>query len=149
MLVQGFDHVAVMSHNLDALIDFYDETMDVSFDGRFEHGLRHGFFDFGGSLLHVFEAPHDMTGDWLPADQMFRRGRIDHFAIKAVDEAALAKVRDRLLERGASPGIVTVFGTVLSVHGTDPEGLEFEVCCPWTRDVFGDDDVSLPTYGND
>lgn len=45
-------------------------------------------------------------------EAMFERGRIDHVGLAVADQDALVQVRDRLVELGASDGVVTDFGPV-------------------------------------
>lgn len=85
-----------------------------------------------------------MTGPLPGTDTMFRRGRIDHFAIQTAGEGALLEARDRIVAAGAGDGVIRVFGGgLLSLHVTDPDGVQFEVVCPWERDVIGVDQVVI------
>ena len=145
-LVSGFNHVAQTTQDLDRLVAFYGEMMDIPFEELSDPRARHGFLHLGSAILHVFEIPVEMT-QYGDADAMFRRGRLDHIAIEAADEFALATIRDRLVAAGHSDGVVTIFDDwLLSVHVVDPDGMRLEVTCRWTRDVFGPDDVSAPVF---
>ena len=85
-----------------------------------------------------------MTGPFLPADDMFTRGRLDHFAIDCPGEAELAEVRDRLVAMGACDGVVRVFGGwFLSLHVVDPDGLRLEIGCARTGAHFSDDELEI------
>jgi catechol 2,3-dioxygenase-like lactoylglutathione lyase family enzyme len=147
-LIAGVNHVAESTQDLDRLAGFYRETMDVPFvelnDGRGRHGfllLGGNASDGLGSILHVFEVPAAIA-EYGDPDAMFRRGRLDHIAIEAADEAALAEVRTRTMAAGASDGVVCVYGNwLLSLSVTDPDGMRIEVTTRWTRDVFGERDV--------
>ena len=141
-LVSGFNHVAQSTQDLDRLVAFYRDTMDIAFEEAPEDPrARHGYFHIGPAVLHVFQIPAEAT-DYGDPDAMFRRGRLDHIAIEAADEAALATIRERLLAVGATTGVVQVFeGRILSLHVVDPDGMRLEVTTTWTRDVFGEDDV--------
>lgn len=140
-LTAGFDHVATVTRDLDRLIHFYDRLLDVGFEELADPRGRHGFFWLTpGCAQHVFEVPEAYTGPF-PTNEMMRRGRIDHLAIAASGEAALAEIRDRAVALGASDGTITRFGGVqLSLHVVDPDGQELEVCCPADGTVFGPDD---------
>jgi catechol 2,3-dioxygenase-like lactoylglutathione lyase family enzyme len=149
-LIRGFNHVAAVTHDLDRLTAFYRDVFDVPFVPIPTPDIRHGFLLLGdmapngglGPILHVFEATEDMTGELPDATAIFRRGRLDHIALDATDEFALAELRDRLVAAGASDGVVRVFGGhYLSVHVEDPDGMQLEVGCNWTGDVFGESDV--------
>jgi catechol 2,3-dioxygenase-like lactoylglutathione lyase family enzyme len=154
-LVDGLNHVALASRDLDRLAAFYAEVFDVPFvelappAGR--QG-RHGFLLLGrgataqdpGPVIHVFEVPEAVTGPFPDADAFLGRGRLDHLAIEAAGERELCDIRDRLVTRGASDGTIRVFGGwFLSVHVVDPDGMRLEVGCRRTGEVLGEDDVTV------
>ncbi|MDQ3646881.1 MAG: VOC family protein [Actinomycetota bacterium] len=129
-LLNGFNHVATVTRDMDRLIEFYKEVFDAKpvFD-LVAPGLelRHVGIDLGGAFLHAWEASEDVTGSF--PREMFRRGRLDHVALAARDEESLEQLRMRLLAHGACGGSITDFGSILSVWFTDPDGMELEVCC--------------------
>lgn len=129
-LLTGFNHVATVTRDMDRLVAFYEEVFDATavFDlVAPELELRHVGLDVGGSFIHAWEADETTTGSF--PQEMFRRGRLDHLALAARDEAALEVLRRRLVDNGACEGNVTDFGSLLSVWFTDPDGMELEVCC--------------------
>ncbi len=129
-LLNGFNHVATMTRDMDRLIEFYKEVFDAKpvFD-LVAPGLelRHVGIDLGGAFLHAWEASEDVTGPF--PREMFRRGRLDHIALAARDEGSLEELRQRLISHGACDGSISDFGSVFSVWFTDPDGMELEVCC--------------------
>ena len=129
-LLTGFNHVATVTRDMDRLIAFYEEVFDATtvFD-LVAPGLdlRHVGLDVGGAFVHAWEADETTTGTF--PQEMFRRGRVDHFALAAGDEAALEVLRQRLVDHHACDGGITDFGSILSVWFTDPDGMELEVCC--------------------
>jgi catechol 2,3-dioxygenase-like lactoylglutathione lyase family enzyme len=129
VLLDGINHVAVLTNDLDRLVVFYREVFEAEVRGRpvDEPEMRMTVLDVGPhSELNIFE----ISGNEESTRQtpMFGRGRLDHLALQAADLEAFATVRDRLVERGASDGFVTDFGHVLSLFFRDPDGLEAEVC---------------------
>jgi catechol 2,3-dioxygenase-like lactoylglutathione lyase family enzyme len=151
-LVNGFNHVAVITRDLDRLVAFYAENFDVPFREILDPRGRHGFLSLAPGLheddpspvLHVFEMPEDVTGPFPPADDMFRRGRLDHVAIEAAGEPELRELRDRLVACGATDGVIRVFGDrLLSLHVVDPDGMRLEVGCPRTGTEFDDTDLEI------
>jgi catechol 2,3-dioxygenase-like lactoylglutathione lyase family enzyme len=133
-MVTGFNHVAIVTQDLDRLRAFYLHVFGI--DGPVldngPGGARHALLRLGdGAVLHPFEVPD--VEDSGPGDshelRMFHRGRIDHFALDAGDEPTLQQLRRRLMEVGASDGTVTEFGPILSVHFQDPDGTHLEVAC--------------------
>jgi catechol 2,3-dioxygenase-like lactoylglutathione lyase family enzyme len=128
MLLDGVNHVAILTADSDRLHAFYREVFDatVSRDAEEGEGMRLSFIDIGpGRELNVFE----ITGNAEAGRQtpMFGRGRIDHIGLQAASLEAFDAIRDRLVARGASDGFVTDFGPVLSLFFRDPDGLEGEV----------------------
>jgi catechol 2,3-dioxygenase-like lactoylglutathione lyase family enzyme len=128
MLLDGVNHVAILTADSDRLHAFYREVFGatVSRDASEAEGMRLSFIDIGpGRELNVFE----LTGNDEAARQtpMFGRGRIDHIGLQAASLEAFEEIRDRLVARGSSDGFVTDFGPVLSLFFRDPDGLEGEV----------------------
>jgi catechol 2,3-dioxygenase-like lactoylglutathione lyase family enzyme len=129
MLLDGINHVAVLTADTDRFVRFYRDMFDATVDGemRSGDGLRLTLVKVGAtSELNVFE----ITGNDQAARQvpMFERGRLDHLGLQAASLDAFDTIRDRLVAAGASEGFVTDFGAVLSLFFRDPDGLEGEVC---------------------
>jgi catechol 2,3-dioxygenase-like lactoylglutathione lyase family enzyme len=126
-ITNGIHHVALISADLDRWLDFYVGVFaaDVRVDMT-EDGLRHVMLDVGGgATLHAFMLPGNR---WAEAtDPMFERGHVDHVALEAPTRDAFEHLRRRLVDRGASDGTVTDFGSVRSVSFVDPDGWEGEV----------------------
>jgi catechol 2,3-dioxygenase-like lactoylglutathione lyase family enzyme len=129
MLLDGFNHVAILTNDTERLAAFYREVFDAKVEGQMREGeqLRLTFIQVGATAeLNVFEiAGNDEATRQVP---MFGRGRIDHLALQASSLDAFDEIRDRLTVRGASDGFVTDFGPILSLFFRDPDGLEGEVC---------------------
>ena len=132
MLLEGFNHVAILTNDTKRLHAFYEEVFDATVprDGPEtpEGGeVRLSVIHVGPhSELNVFEIDGNTEAE--RQTPMFGRGRIDHLALHAGSLAAFETIRDRLMARGATDGFVTDFGPILSVFFRDPDGLECEVC---------------------
>jgi catechol 2,3-dioxygenase-like lactoylglutathione lyase family enzyme len=129
MLLDGINHVAVLTNDTDRLHAFYREVFDatVSHDEAPEPGLRLSFIDIGPHTeLNVFQV--DGNAEAEHQTPMFGRGRLDHLGLHAATLDGFDTIRDRLMARGATDGFVTDFGPILSLFFTDPDGLEGEVC---------------------
>lgn len=128
-LTAGINHIALVTTDLDRLIEFYVGVFDatLAFDLCEEDmNLRHALIDVGnGAALHPFEINDNRHGAGLPA--MFERGHLDHIAVNATDLDAFYEVRRRLVQAGASDGAVTDFGAVCTVSFQDPDGCYGEV----------------------
>lgn len=126
MLLDGINHVAILTEDTDRLVAFYEEVFEATrFATREEApGMKLTFIDIGpATQLNVFE----FEGNTQPHTPMFGRGPIDHLGLQAADKAAFDEIRTRLMARGATDGFVTDFGGGLSVFFRDPDGLECEV----------------------
>ena len=58
---------------------------------------------------------------------MFRRGRLDHFALNATGEDAFQELRGRIVATGAGDGEIVDLGPGRSIGFRDPDGNELEV----------------------
>jgi catechol 2,3-dioxygenase-like lactoylglutathione lyase family enzyme len=129
MLLDGVNHVAVITGDTDRLHAFYREVFDanVSHDITEQPGVRLSFIDIGPHTeLNVFQI--DGNAEAAHQTPMFGRGRLDHMGLHAASLDAFETIRERLMARGATDGFVTDFGPILSLFFVDPDGLEGEVC---------------------
>ena len=129
MLLNGVNHVAILTADAERLHAFYREVFDatVGYEQDTPDGFQLSFVDVGPySQLNVFEIQGNTEAErQVP---MFGRGRIDHMGLEAASMEAFDTIRNRLMDRGSTDGFVTDFGPVLSLFFTDPDGLEGEVC---------------------
>jgi catechol 2,3-dioxygenase-like lactoylglutathione lyase family enzyme len=129
MLLDGINHVAVLTADTERFVAFYAEMFGATVDGELSSpdGVRITFVKVGPtSELNLFEIDgNDEASRQVP---MFGRGRLDHLGLQAASLEAFDTMRDRLIACGASDGFVTDFGPVLSLFFRDPDGLEGEVC---------------------
>jgi catechol 2,3-dioxygenase-like lactoylglutathione lyase family enzyme len=129
VLIDGFNHVAILTADTDRLVAFYGEVFGATVDGEVRpgEGMRLTFLNLGPhGEFNVFEV--DGNDEAARQTPMFGRGRIDHLGLQAASVEAFDEIRDRLMSRGASDGFVTDFGRILSLFFRDPDGLEGEVC---------------------
>jgi catechol 2,3-dioxygenase-like lactoylglutathione lyase family enzyme len=126
-MLSGFNHVAILTDDLDRLEGFYRDVFGVTdvFDMQFDD-VHHRLLRVGDqSVLHAFEMEAPAPGS------VFNRGRVDHLALNVADHDEFERLRQRLVGAGASTGEVTDFGALLSVGFKDPDGLDCELC--WMR----------------
>ena len=126
-LTSGVNHLAMLTSDIDRLVRFYVEVFDAELlDDLEEGGLRHVMLDLGGgACLHPFQIDGNPHGRALPA--FFDRGHLDHVALNVADDATFEKLRQRLVEAGASDGMITDFGMVRTVWFEDPDGMGSEI----------------------
>jgi catechol 2,3-dioxygenase-like lactoylglutathione lyase family enzyme len=129
MLLDGFNHVAILTKDTGRFVSFYREVFEADVLGQIQMGDEGilTFVNIGGQAeINLFEVNGNHEAErQMP---MFSRGRIDHLGLQAASLAAFEEIRKRLIDRGASDEFVTDFGPVLSTFFTDPDGLECEVC---------------------
>ena len=127
MLLDGLNHVAVLTADTDRLHAFYRDVFEATVLHEFRgDGLRFSIVGIGPHTeLNVFELDGNTEAErQVP---MFGRGRLDHLGLEAASVEAFEEARRRLVERGCSDGFVTDFGPLLSLFFVDPDGLEGEV----------------------
>jgi catechol 2,3-dioxygenase-like lactoylglutathione lyase family enzyme len=126
-LVDGLNHVAVMTDDLDRFVDFYTGVFDL--DVVFSEAtpqFRHAILRTGEtSWLHPVEVTGNPHGAAIPG--MFERGHLDHLSLAAASLQAFAELRGRLVARGACDGSVDDLGAFHSLWFEDPDGMRGEV----------------------
>jgi catechol 2,3-dioxygenase-like lactoylglutathione lyase family enzyme len=130
-LLNGVNHIALLTADMDRFIRFYQEA----FDAKVVHdnpnhagnpGERMVVMSLGGlSAFNVFQVPGNTQAS--VQTPMYGRGRLDHFGLNAGSQEAFEEARQRLMRLGASDGAITDFGSQRSVFFRDPDGLEAEV----------------------
>jgi len=128
MLLDGINHVAVLTGDTNRFTSFYADVFDATHELVDEQeGFRLTIVMVGRTAeLNVFElAGNTESQRQVP---MFGRGRLDHLALQAASLDAFEEIRDRLVARDATDGFVTDFGPIFSLFFRDPDGLEAEVC---------------------
>lgn len=131
MLLNGFNHVAVLTSDTGRFIEFYRDVFGASVAGEQRMGDEGvlTFVEIGDQReINLFEVFGNSEAQ--RQTPMFGRGRIDHLGLQASSLEAFEEIRHRLMARGAADEFVTDFGPVFSVFFTDPDGLEGEVCVP-------------------
>ena len=123
MLLNGINHLAVISKDIDKLRDIYTEVFEAEVGPTKQHG------DKGHETMTMIRiGPHTelnvvtIEGNSEPDRQtpMWGRGRLDHFGLQAASAESFETIRQRLMEHGA----------VRSLFFRDPDGLEGDVLVP-------------------
>jgi catechol 2,3-dioxygenase-like lactoylglutathione lyase family enzyme len=129
MLLDGVNHVAILTSDTERFVNFYREVFEAEVDGSQDMGGE-GTLTFVKIGTHAEINLFDVRGNTEAQRQtpMFGRGRIDHLGLQAASLETFEEIRRRLIERGAADEFVTDFGPILSLFFTDPDGLEGEVC---------------------
>ena len=130
MLLDGVNHIAWLSRDVERLGRFYAEVFDAEVGPTRPHGEEPG-----ETMTVIRIGPHTELNIFVidgnvQADRqrpMWGRGRIDHVGLQAASPEAFSTIRERLMTAGASDGTVNDFGSVHSLFFRDPDGLEGEV----------------------
>ncbi len=131
MLLDGVNHIAWISKDVDRLGRFYTTVFDAVVEPTREHGPGETMtvIDIGPTTqLNIFVIDGNTQAD--RQTPMWGRGRIDHVGLAAASHEAFETIRSRLIDAGASDGTVNDFGKALSIFFRDPDGLEGEVLLP-------------------
>jgi len=131
MLLDGVNHIAWISKDVDRLARFYTTVFDAVVGLTREHGPGETMtvIDIGpATALNIFVIDGNTQAD--RQTPMWGRGRIDHVGLAAASPEAFETIRSRLVDAGASDGTVNDFGRALSIFFRDPDGLEGEVLLP-------------------
>lgn len=133
MLLDGVNHIAWISKDVERLGRFYAEVFDADVGPTRPHGQQPGetmtVIRIGPRTeLNIFVIDGNTEAD--RQTPMWGRGRIDHVGLQAASPAAFNVIRQRLVASGASDGTVNDFGSVCSIFFRDPDGLEGEVLSP-------------------
>ena len=143
--LQGVNHVATITGDLDRLADFYGRIFDSPpmIEIQIPRLGRHAFISIGGpATLHVWEVDGTDPGDF--GSDIFRRGRVDHFALEAKTLEDFEELRKRLIDEGATQGEVNDFGVSLSFSFTDPDGTWAEMA--WWKDGVNPSDLDPAAF---
>ena len=127
-LLNGINHVAVLTADLDRFIGFYSGVLGLEVIFREQApAFAHAILRSGEqSWLHPVEVPGNTHG--AAVDKMFDRGHIDHIALSASSPQAFEALRRRLVEHAASDGIVDDLGAFHALWFRDPDGMRGEIC---------------------
>jgi len=128
MLLDGVNHVAILTSDTERFVNFYRDVFEAEVEGTNDIGGEGtlSFVKIGRAEINLFELHGNSEAQ--RQTPMFGRGRIDHLGLQAASLEAFEEIRRRLIERGAADEFVTDFGPILSLFFTDPDGLEGEVC---------------------
>jgi len=132
--VTGFNHVAVLTGDLDRLVAFYCDVLGgEAADVPTQPGANRARLVRLGptAALVVLEVAADHPHADGHAGEL-QRGHLDHVGFEVATAADLEAIRDRLVARGASDGHIHDYGALVTVGFTDPDGMSTEVC--WLRD---------------
>ncbi len=134
---RGFHHVALVTPDLDATIQFYQGVLGMQAGEIMERGERHCFIKPGDGDtrgLHVFEHPEAelfAQPEILSERFGFLRGALQHMAFALPDEAAAIALRERLRSHGVQMTDINELGPLRNFLFLDNNGLLLEAT--WSK----------------
>lgn len=131
MLLDGINHIALISKDVERLGRFYRTVFDAIVGETRDHGPGETMTNIlvgPATELNVFVIEGNTEAD--RQTPTWGRGRLDHVGLAAASAEAFETIRERLVQAGASDGTVNDFGTQFSMFFRDPDGLEGEVLIP-------------------
>jgi len=128
MLLDGVNHIALVSKDVERLGRFYERVFDAVVGPTRSHAPGETMTDIDiGPATHLSVFVIDGNTEADRQTPMWGRGRIDHVGLAAASREAFETIRDRLVDTGASDGTVNDFGQMWSIFFRDPDGFEGEV----------------------
>jgi catechol 2,3-dioxygenase-like lactoylglutathione lyase family enzyme len=133
---QGVNHIALVTHDLDATIQFYRDLLRITprvvLPPAEGHG-RHAVLAVGGASLglHFFEeadAQFFTHPDALGAMHVVP-GALQHVALTLPDEATVTLLHERLQQRGVRTTAIMDQGVTRSFLFLDNNGILLEAAC--------------------
>jgi catechol 2,3-dioxygenase-like lactoylglutathione lyase family enzyme len=137
---QGVNHLALISHDMDATVRFYHGVLGAPLVATIgTPGFRHYFFEIGtGNTIAFFEyhgahLPRLAKPAGVPDP---RAMQFDHVSLNVADAPALDALRARLVAYDCEVTEVVDHGFVKSIYFTDPDGIALEASY-WVKDATG------------
>jgi len=129
---RGLHHLALLSSNVEATIEFYQGVLEFPltelFENRDYRGSTHFFFDMGnGNLLAFFDFPGLDLGDYAEV-----LGGLHHIAI-SVEPERWEHLRANL----DAAGIETLQMSGTSLYFSGPDGERLELIKDPLREMYG------------
>ncbi|RAX48581.1 VOC family protein [Arthrobacter sp. AQ5-05] len=131
MLLDGVNHIAIISNDVGELGEFHRKVFDAQVGPPRNHGPGETMMNIRiapGAELNVFVI--DGNTEARRQTPRWGRGRIDHLGLAAASRPAFKTIRNRLIESGAGDGRINGFGSVPSMFYRDPDGFEGELPIP-------------------
>ncbi len=131
---RGVHHLALLSSDVEATIDFYQGILEFPltelFENRDYEGSTHFFFDIGnGNQLAFFDFPDLDLGPYAEV-----LGSMHHLAISVTAEQQ-ARLRSRLEDAGVD----IVFEHETSIYFNGPDGERLELLADPLGHMYGTD----------
>lgn len=132
---KGFHHIALVTPDLDATIQFYGEVLGMQIGEIMERQGRHCFIKPGGDTwgIHFFEhtnAEIATAPDLLSNRFIFLQGALQHIAFALPDENAAHLLLERLKKHHIQTTGINQVGPIRNILFTDNNGMLLEATWP-------------------
>ncbi len=135
---RGVHHIALVTPDLEATIDFYQDVLGMTVLAFFpatNYSGRHAFIQPGDTPtwgLHFFEQPEAQVFAYPAAMPRFAvvPGALQHIAFALPGRADGEALRARLIAHGVTPTPVTTLGQIQNTLFRDNNGLLLEATWP-------------------
>jgi len=139
MTNQGFHHIGLATHNMEATLEFYENVLGFEtqvcevISPAAGGAIRHAFLDAGNGEMIAFMECNNVEGVEDEFDTGINRGLgirggVMHFAFKATNLADLQARRENLVAKNVTVSKVVDHGWCQSIYFTDPNDLQLEFC---------------------
>ena len=135
-MVSGIHHLALFTADMDETVRFWTSVMQARLvragrDPDGDPGLRHYYFDVGGSLIAFFEFP-------AQDKETLRFGWMHHVALAASSVKELSAIKKHIEGYQVPVSEIREHDFVKSVYLHDPNGIMVEIACPTRKLVPAD-----------
>ena len=151
MRVRGFNHLAMVTNDMDKTVRFYRDILDMSLVAATgnrpgSYPYRHYFFEVGpDTTIAFFEWPGMVEEFHKPAGQPVRgRVQFDHVSFDVESEDTLLELQARLEKAGIEVTDVVDHKFIHSIYFTDPNGIALEASVWITNPTGREPDYSNP-----
>lgn len=129
---RGVHHIALLSHDVERTIAFYQGLLEFPltelFENRDYHGSTHFFFDIGnGNALAFFDFPGLDLGPYAEV-----LGGLHHIAISVTQEKW-----DHLKAKLVAEGVEIIFEHKSSLYFLGPDGERLELLADSLGEMYG------------
>ena len=132
MLLQGIDHLAFITNDMEKTIRFYRDLLEMELVAGIGHeGYRHYFFKFGDNQVAFFEydiaKPMEQKFHGSPTDKPLG---FDHVSFTVDSCEDLFHLKDKLEAAGFEVTGAVDHGTIWSIYFFDPNNIPLEASWP-------------------
>jgi len=129
MALTGINHLAFITHDLDATIRFYRDLLGMTLEAGVGHdGYRHYFFRAGEAMIAFFAYEGAQPMNPKPHGSPSRQPLgFDHVSMTCESREDLFAAKDKLEAAGFEVSGAVDHGTIWSIYFYDPNNIPLEI----------------------